>query len=87
MLVDSHKDMGMGSGYNMTTLRALYYPPLPAGWPVKPGQMRCGEHVDYGSITLLFQDPGGGLQVRREYVRGGGCLCIPFFSLTCGIGC
>lgn len=26
-------------------------------------QLRCGEHTDYGSLTLLFQDEAGGLQV------------------------
>ena len=46
-----------------TTARVLYYPPLPSPCDIKPGQLRCGEHVDYGSITLLFQDPNGGLQV------------------------
>ena len=46
-----------------TTARVLYYPPLPSVGDIKPGQLRCGEHVDYGSITLLFQDPNGGLQV------------------------
>ncbi|KAK2179126.1 hypothetical protein NP493_511g00014 [Ridgeia piscesae] len=30
---------------------------------IKPNQIRCGEHSDYGSITLLFQDDVGGLQV------------------------
>lgn len=46
-----------------TTARVLYYPPLSSISNIKPGQLRCGEHVDYGSITLLFQDPYGGLQV------------------------
>ena len=26
------------------------------------GQMRCGEHTDWGSITLLIQDEYGGLE-------------------------
>ena len=59
--VKQHSLMGQGGKKNFTTLRLLYYPPLTAS--VKPGQLRCGEHVDYGSVTLLFQPPTGGLQV------------------------
>ncbi|MEH2404812.1 isopenicillin N synthase family dioxygenase [Nostoc sp.] len=44
------------------TLRLLHYPPLQI--PPKPGQVRAGEHSDYGSITLLFQDDVGGLEVQ-----------------------
>jgi len=28
-----------------------------------PGQLRCGEHTDFGSITLLYSDAPG-LQVK-----------------------
>ncbi|MBD2359444.1 isopenicillin N synthase family oxygenase [Tolypothrix sp. FACHB-123] len=44
------------------TLRLLHYPPL-ATTP-KQGQVRAGEHSDYGSMTLLFQDNIGGLEVQ-----------------------
>ena len=44
------------------TLRLLHYPPLQTS--PKPGQMRAGEHSDYGSLTLLFQDGVGGLEVQ-----------------------
>lgn len=54
--------MGEGDKHNFTTMRLLHYPPLPPDSQIKPGQLRCGEHVDYGSITLLFQDPSGGPQ-------------------------
>ncbi|XP_029909350.1 UPF0676 protein C1494.01-like [Myripristis murdjan] len=60
----------IGSEENDTTLRSLYYPPVNRE-KVKEGQLRCGEHSDYGSITLLFQSHEGGLQVLSrsgEYV-------------------
>ncbi len=44
------------------TLRLLHYASLQI--PPKPGQVRAGEHSDYGSITLLFQDDAGGLEVK-----------------------
>jgi hypothetical protein len=33
---------------------------------VEKGQIRCGEHSDYGSITLLFQEKG--IEVRVHYI-------------------
>jgi isopenicillin N synthase-like dioxygenase len=48
---------------NHHTLRLLHYPPLQN--PPKPKQVRAGEHSDYGSITLLFQDKIGGLEIQR----------------------
>ncbi|OLN83687.1 UPF0676 protein C1494.01-like protein 5 [Colletotrichum chlorophyti] len=47
------------------TLRLLHYPSVKAEvFKINPGQVRAGEHSDYGSITLLFQDDRGGLQVK-----------------------
>ncbi|KAI4892814.1 hypothetical protein NFI96_017247, partial [Prochilodus magdalenae] len=60
----------IGSDENGTTLRSLYYPPVKSE-SVKDGQLRCGEHSDYGSITLVFQSHEGGLQVlnrKGEYI-------------------
>lgn len=54
------------------TLRLLHYPPLDQA--PKPGQVRAGEHSDYGSITLLFQDSVGGLEVRT---RSGEWIAAP----------
>ncbi|KAI9846964.1 MAG: hypothetical protein M1837_003320 [Sclerophora amabilis] len=46
------------------TLRLLHYPSVRKDvFRKNKGQVRAGEHSDYGSITLLFQDSRGGLQV------------------------
>ncbi|KAK4032227.1 hypothetical protein C8A01DRAFT_50941 [Parachaetomium inaequale] len=47
------------------TLRLLHYPAVSrALFRANPGQVRAGEHSDYGSVTFLFQDKRGGLQVQ-----------------------
>ena len=48
-------------------LRLLHYPPVKREVFLKnKGQERVGAHTDYGSITLLFQDMSGGLQVQSQ---------------------
>lgn len=57
------------------TLRLLHYPPLTQ--LAKPGQVRAGEHSDYGSFTLLFQDEVGGLEVCTAQGEWIGAPYIP----------
>jgi isopenicillin N synthase-like dioxygenase len=45
-------------------LRILHYPGVTA--EPSAGQLRAGEHTDYGSITLLLQDQVDGLEVRTR---------------------
>ncbi|OAA49954.1 thymine dioxygenase [Beauveria brongniartii RCEF 3172] len=62
-LDETHFDGFVDSADN--TLRLLHYPQVKADvFKDNVGQLRAGEHTDYGSVTLLFQDDRGGLQVR-----------------------
>jgi len=49
-------------GKNASALRSLYYPAIHGTPP--DGHVRCSEHSDYGTLTLLFQDQYPGLQVK-----------------------
>lgn len=57
------------------TLRFLHYPPLPEA--IEPEHPRLGEHSDYGSVTLLFQDDIGGLEIQTTDGRWIPALPIP----------
>ncbi|KAH6915105.1 hypothetical protein BKA70DRAFT_1258008 [Coprinopsis sp. MPI-PUGE-AT-0042] len=46
-------------------LRLLSYPPVDRSLLGKDGQARAGAHSDYGTLTLLFQDSVGGLEVQN----------------------
>jgi isopenicillin N synthase-like dioxygenase len=58
--------------HHTSTMRVIHYPPqseAPA-----PGQLRAGEHTDYGTLTILKgEDVPGGLQVK---LRNGGWVDV-----------
>ncbi|MFE7133690.1 isopenicillin N synthase family dioxygenase [Streptomyces sp. NPDC057638] len=58
---------------NISTIVANYY--YPQLTPPLPGQLRKGAHSDWGTLTILYQDRAGGLQVRQE---GHGWRDVPF---------
>lgn len=55
----------MGTSEGATQLRYNFYPKVEELKQVKTDQIRCGEHTDYGAITVLFQDSIGGLEVKN----------------------
>ncbi len=44
-------------------IRTMFYYPMQNIENLPPNAIRLGEHTDWGSITLLFQDMVGGLEV------------------------
>jgi isopenicillin N synthase-like dioxygenase len=57
------------SGHN-NQLRLLHYPPIPAVELENKSSARMPAHSDWGSITLLFQDDCGGLEVEHQKAPG-----------------
>ncbi|GBP41747.1 2-oxoglutarate-dependent dioxygenase htyE [Eumeta japonica] len=67
-LIACHSGMLRSEGRNASSMRLLYYPPVPPededpASRDKP-YTRCGAHADYGTFTLLAQDSEGGLEVK-----------------------
>ncbi|CAG0880738.1 unnamed protein product [Darwinula stevensoni] len=60
----SGKHRNVGTEWNGTALRTLFYPPVSV--PEEDYVIRCASHSDYGSLTLLFQDDVGGLEVQTK---------------------
>ncbi|XP_037035049.1 UPF0676 protein C1494.01-like isoform X2 [Bradysia coprophila] len=60
--VDNSKNIDDYTNVSYSAFRTIYYPQI--GNDVAPNTVRCGEHSDYGILTILFQDDVGGLQVR-----------------------
>lgn len=50
--------------------RLLHYPAIPASELADGTATRIAEHTDFGTITMLFQDSTGGLQVEDQQNPG-----------------
>ncbi|KAL7645595.1 UNVERIFIED_CONTAM: hypothetical protein RMT77_003981 [Armadillidium vulgare] len=61
-LLDIHTNFCSDS--NMSTLRLMHYPPIP--FEIPENSARCFEHTDNGTVTVLFQDNMGGLEVKTR---------------------
>lgn len=71
--------------HHASVMRVLLYPDQ-SSLVLEPGQLRSGEHTDFGSLTLLLADHApGGLQVK---LRHGGWIDVlpPAGSFVVNIG-
>ncbi|KAI0796912.1 Clavaminate synthase-like protein [Abortiporus biennis] len=64
-LEESYFDDKINEQYH--NLRLLSYPSIKTDMLKKDGQARAGAHSDYGTLTLLFQDQVGGLEVQNPH--------------------
>ena len=60
-----------------SSLRYLHYPVIDR--QIREGQMGAGAHTDFGTVTLLFQDDVGGLEVQ---VADGEWYPVPYIEET-----
>lgn len=68
-LKDENQLLNFHSGH-CNQLRLLHYPPIPAK-AIEGGKFaRMPAHTDWSTITLLFQDDVGGLQVENPHQPG-----------------
>jgi len=51
-------------------LRLLHYPPIPASLLTSGLKSRISAHSDFGTLTLLFQDAVGGLEIENPTKPG-----------------
>ncbi|GAO52374.1 flavonol synthase/flavanone 3-hydroxylase [Saitoella complicata NRRL Y-17804] len=51
-------------------LRLLHYPPTPAKELLSGVKERIAAHTDFGTLTMLFQDDVGGLEVEDIHQKG-----------------
>lgn len=58
---------------DMSTLVANYYYPVTE--PPLPGQLRKSPHTDWGTLTILYQDEAGGLEIEQ---KGYGWHQVPY---------
>lgn len=66
-LDESFFDALIGEQYH--NLRLLNYPSIPRELLAAEGTSRAGAHSDYGSLTFVFQDSVGGLEVQNPHTQ------------------
>jgi len=65
-LMKIHKNLNDDSVVSKSTIRSLYYPALPDDYDIPSNGIRCREHTDFGTITMIYQDAVGGLEMKHD---------------------
>lgn len=73
---DGNYLLNFHSGHN-NELRLIHYPHIPAKLLESQSSARMPVHTDLGSITMLFQDSFGGLEVQSEIAGSSSKPIIP----------
>lgn len=68
-LEDEDHLLRLHSGHG-NQLRLLHYPPIPAAALESESSARMPAHSDWSSMTMLFQDDCGGLEVEDPHKPG-----------------
>jgi isopenicillin N synthase-like dioxygenase len=65
-LLKIHQNVEDDKMFSKSTIRCLYYPALPDDQPIPANGIRCREHTDFGTLTMIFQDSVGGLEMKHD---------------------
>lgn len=84
----SDKDLQLLHNKAENEFRLLHYPAIPASELADGTATRIAEHTDFGTITMLFQDSVGGLQVENQQSLGNfdGVECSDKTEIILNIG-
>jgi isopenicillin N synthase-like dioxygenase len=66
----SEEQLSKTHAQSLFQLRLLHYPPIPASLLSSGSHSRISAHSDFGTLTLLFQDSIGGLEIEDPHSRG-----------------
>lgn len=68
--LDNEDDLSSKHSRQLYQLRLAFYPSVAADVLRSGAKDRCAAHSDFGTITLLFQDANGGLEVENPKQSG-----------------
>jgi isopenicillin N synthase-like dioxygenase len=84
--LQNEHDLSSKHSKSLHQLRLAYYPSIAASLLQKGTKDRCSAHSDFGTMTLLFQDSNGGLEIENPRKQGS-FLPVPPLADTVIVNC